>query len=92
MINETTLQPVLVQMSSFQLFIKLDSNLALLESSNFTYALDILFKCYEMLNIAYPIEKALLYKFFEIIFQIDDHKNLALLELDSNILRFVGPE
>ena len=79
---------MILKLSNDQLFLKLDYQLAHLAISNFTNAFDILFKVYQVLNLVYPPEAELIYKFMKTIYGIDDKKISILLELVTLILNF----
>ncbi len=80
-------QPMLITFSNGQIFLKLDNEYAKISSSNFTNALDLLFKSFTVLNVEYPPQAINLYKFIEIIIGINrDSKYASFHELNSQLL------
>ena len=71
-----------------QLYLKLEQEFANIGSSNFTNAIDLLFKSFAILNVEYPPEASHLFKFLEIISGIDYGTKMPslIVELDTQIL------
>ena len=87
--NKITIQPVLVVLDNGQMFLKLDSHYIPIGSSNFTYTLDIFLKCFIVLNVKIPPEAEIVYKFFEMIYNVNTKSLPVLIELETQILNFV---
>ena len=78
---------MLIRFNNGQLYLRLDSEYAQISSSNFTNAIDLLFKSFTVLNVEYPEPAFHLYKFIEIIFGINcDSKFASLHELNTQLL------
>jgi hypothetical protein len=53
-VNEITNQPIIIKFDNGTFSLKLDEVLLPIESNNFNYALDLLFKAYHIFSIDYP--------------------------------------
>jgi hypothetical protein len=82
---------MLILFDNGQIYLKLEQQYALFSSSNFTQALDTLFKCFTVLNVQYPSEATNIYKFIEIIYGVNFGEKVPslLVELDNKILNLV---
>ena len=83
--EETTKLPLIIKFDNGQLFLKFDKTLAQLKSSNFNYAIDLLFKSYSVFSLPYPKEAIEIYNFLEIISDISSSIKPRLIELENNI-------
>ena len=79
---------MLIIFDNFQIFIEFDSTYANVNSSNITYAMDLLLKSFTVFNIQYPVEAASFYKFLEKTYGIDTNSMPLLIELKSQIFNF----
>jgi hypothetical protein len=81
----------LILFDNGQIYFKLEQEYANIGSSNFTNALDLLFKSFAVLNVEYAPEATHLFKFLEIIFGINYGTKMPslLIELDTQILNFI---
>lgn len=78
--NKNYNQPILVSFDNGQLYLKLDHQFCLLNTSSTTYGIDLLFKCFWVFNIEYPQSASYFYIFLEMIFGLAQNLKPILTE------------